>query len=141
MNGQKRRNNQLWVDFLIEKLKYINVLLLLRDRHIIVSHYFSFSKSSKRCLNFYLLYIVIICGNIELNPGFTSSPGPKNVSIILSFILSNYFKSKGMKILHLNARSLSSKKDKIRLDRRTKTRFGYSIEHVPNGIIVDMYIF
>ncbi len=82
----------------------------MNGRHIIVSHCFSCSKSSKRCLTIYILFILIICGNIELNPGFTPGLEPKNDSIF-----SNYIKSKGMKILHMNARSLSSKIDEIRL--------------------------
>jgi hypothetical protein len=47
----------------------MDLLSLMNGRHIIVSHCFSCSKSSKRSLTSYILFILIICGNIELNPG------------------------------------------------------------------------
>jgi hypothetical protein len=99
--------------FLINKLKYINVLLLLRDRCIIFSHCFTFNKKSKRCSTCYILnYILIICGNVELNPSSTSSPEPTNASIISKY---DTLSRKVWKFHHLNGRSLSSKIDGTRL--------------------------
>jgi hypothetical protein len=87
LNEQKRLNNKLWVDFLNNKLKYINVLSLMNGRHIIVSHFFSCSKSSKRFLTSYILFILITCGNIELNPGFTPCLKPTNEPLFLTNVL------------------------------------------------------
>jgi hypothetical protein len=60
LNNEKKFNNRLWCEFLINNLKYINVLTILRDRYINVTHCFTFYKSSKRCIINYVLFILII---------------------------------------------------------------------------------
>jgi hypothetical protein len=52
---------------------------------------------------------LIICGNIEVNPGFNPTHAYSGADI------TSYMKSKGTKILHMNARSLGSKLDEIKV--------------------------